>query len=49
MSHQDVPLISSLESADSVDDEDGSHPVSPDLSRDEGEFDKALLKFYLNQ
>ncbi|XP_044379930.1 uncharacterized protein [Triticum aestivum] len=23
--------------------------VSPDLSRDEGEFDKALLKFYLNQ
>ncbi|XP_044379917.1 uncharacterized protein [Triticum aestivum] len=54
VSHQDVPLVSSLESADSVDEafvpndfaEDGSHP---DLSRDEGEFDKALLKFYLNQ
>ncbi|XBH80658.1 hypothetical protein VPH35_106360 [Triticum aestivum] len=57
VSHQDVPLVSSLESADSLDEafvpndfaEDGSHPVSPDLSRDEGEFDKALLKFYLNQ
>ena len=57
MSHQDVPLVSSLESADSVDEafvpndfaEDGSHPVSLDLSRDEGEFDKSLLKFYLNQ
>ncbi|VAI04981.1 unnamed protein product [Triticum turgidum subsp. durum] len=57
VSHQDVPLVSSLESADSLDEafvpndfaEDDSHPVSPDLSRDEGEFDKALLKFYLNQ
>ncbi|XP_044369764.1 uncharacterized protein [Triticum aestivum] len=57
VSHQDVPLVSSLESADSLDEafvpndfaEDGSHTVSPDLSRDEGEFDKALLKFYLNQ
>ena len=37
VSHQDVPLVSSLESADSVGEafvpndfaEDGSHPVSP--------------------
>ena len=29
--------------------EDGSYPVSLELSGDQGGFDKALLKFYLNQ
>lgn len=29
--------------------EDGSCPMSMELSGDEGGFDKALLKFYLNQ
>lgn len=49
VSHQDVPLVSSLESADSVGEtfvpndfaEDGSYPMSPDLSGDEGGFGKA--------
>ncbi|EMS66438.1 hypothetical protein TRIUR3_25394 [Triticum urartu] len=45
VSHQDVRLVSSLENADSV----GEPIVPTELSGDEGGFDKALLKFYLNQ
>ncbi|XP_040246412.3 uncharacterized protein [Aegilops tauschii subsp. strangulata] len=49
--------ISSLDSADSGGEafvpndfaEDGSFPVSMELSGDEGGLDKALLKFYLNR
>ncbi|KAM3412389.1 hypothetical protein ACQJBY_003849 [Aegilops geniculata] len=55
--HRDVPLVSSLDSAESGGEpfvpndfaEDGCYPVSMDLSDDEGGLDKALLKFYLNQ
>ena len=57
VSHQDVPLVSSFESADSVCEpfvpndfaEDGPYLMSMELSGDEGSFDKALFKFYVNQ
>lgn len=57
VSHLDVWLVSSLDNADSVGEpivpndcaEDGSYPMSTELSGDEGGFDKSLLKFYLNQ
>lgn len=55
-SYQDVPLASSIESAVSLNDpfvpndfaDDGSNAMSLELSSDDGGFDKALFKFYMN-
>ncbi|XBJ17311.1 hypothetical protein VPH35_008745 [Triticum aestivum] len=71
VTHQDVPLVSSIESADSLNDpfvpndftDDGSNAMTlvvisvffssfycllSSLFHDDGGFDKALFKFYLN-
>ncbi|XP_037434619.1 uncharacterized protein LOC119301741 [Triticum dicoccoides] len=56
VSHKDVPVVSSFSSAYSLDEpfvpndfaEDDSYPMSPELSEDDGNFDRALFEFYMN-
>ena len=56
VSHKDVPLVSSLESAGSLNDPfvpndfaaDGSHPMSLEISSDDGGLDEALFDFYMD-
>uniref|UniRef100_A0A8R7QUL9 Uncharacterized protein n=1 Tax=Triticum urartu TaxID=4572 RepID=A0A8R7QUL9_TRIUA len=51
VSHKDVPLVSSLESADSLNDlfvpndlaDDGSNPMSLEISSDDGGLDKSQV------
>ena len=55
-SHKEVPLVSSLESDGSLNDPfvpndfvaDGSHPMSLEISSDDGGLDKALFDFYMD-
>uniref|UniRef100_M8BN76 Aminotransferase-like plant mobile domain-containing protein n=1 Tax=Aegilops tauschii TaxID=37682 RepID=M8BN76_AEGTA len=56
VSHKDVPLVPSLESADSQHDmfvpndfaDDCSNPMSLEISSDDGGLDKALFDFYMD-
>ncbi|KAI5020726.1 hypothetical protein ZWY2020_045614 [Hordeum vulgare] len=56
VSHEDVPIVSSVESDDSLKDpfvpndfaDDASNAMSMDCSGEDAEFDKALYNFYVN-